>query len=142
MAKRSERTFVLLKPETFYNIDVCEAILKRIRKARLRIAKKELILCDKKLVQRHYEEHKGAKHYRNLINKTKGRVVIALEVRGNNAVQVVRSMIGSCMRGERVPGTIRGDFMKPRYPDRKNFIDAADSISSAEREIAIWFPEG
>ena len=37
-----------------------------------------------------------------------------------------------------MPGTIRGDFaLNTQY----NLVHGSDSPESAEREIALWFPE-
>ena len=37
------------------------------------------------------------------------------------------------------PGTIRGDFC---VEVGKNLCHGSDSVESAEKEIALWFPEG
>jgi hypothetical protein len=39
---------------------------------------------------------------------------------------------------KRGPGTIRGDLS---MSNRDNLVHASDSAESAEREIALWFPD-
>jgi nucleoside-diphosphate kinase len=37
-----------------------------------------------------------------------------------------------------VPGSIRGDFA---LETQSNLVHGSDSVDSAKREIALWFPE-
>jgi nucleoside-diphosphate kinase len=44
---------------------------------------------------------------------------------------------------EAAPGTIRGDLSRDWGAGvQKNIVHGSDSVESAEREIAIWFPAG
>lgn len=55
---------------------------------------------------------------------------------GNEAIQVVRNLVGSTDPIKALPGTIRGDFgsVLPL-----NVIHASDSTESAQVEIARFF---
>ena len=54
----------------------------------------------------------------------------------------MRSLVGSTNPTEAAPGTIRGDFGRDYDSGHiQNLVHAADSASSAAREIKIWFPE-
>jgi nucleoside-diphosphate kinase len=48
-------------------------------------------------------------------------------------------MMGATNPLDAAPGTVRGDF---GLDVRRNVVHSADSLRSAEREIAIFFPEG
>ena len=48
-------------------------------------------------------------------------------------------MMGATNPLEAAPGTVQGDF---GLDMRRNVVHSADSLASAEREIAIFFPEG
>ncbi|HLC39940.1 MAG TPA: nucleoside-diphosphate kinase [archaeon] len=77
-----------------------------------------------------------------------GKKLIALIIEGDNAIQKVRQIVGYTDPIKAKKGTIRGDFAadsiaKANLEKRKveNLVHAADSTDSAEKEIAIWFPE-
>jgi nucleoside-diphosphate kinase len=48
-------------------------------------------------------------------------------------------MIGATNPLASAPGTIRGDFC---IEVGRNVIHGSDAVESAQREIALWFPEG
>lgn len=73
--------------------------------------------------------------------------VVALVLEGSHAVELVRKMIGATEPRSAAPGTIRGDLASAesyaQADDRKrsvrNLVHASDSVSNAQREIALWF---
>jgi nucleoside-diphosphate kinase len=58
---------------------------------------------------------------------------------GTNVVAMGRLMLGATKPSESSPGTIRGDFC---VEVGRNVCHGSDSVESAEKEIALWFPEG
>jgi nucleoside-diphosphate kinase len=57
---------------------------------------------------------------------------------GVEAVEAARQVIGATNPLEASPGSIRGDFAtEVTY----NLVHGSDSDQSAEREIALWFPD-
>ena len=58
---------------------------------------------------------------------------------GANAVKEGRKMLGATMPSESACGTIRGDFC---IEVGRNVCHGSDAVESAEKEIALWFPEG
>lgn len=48
-------------------------------------------------------------------------------------------MLGATKPSESAPGTIRGDFA---IDVGRNICHGSDAVESAEKEIALWFPEG
>jgi nucleoside-diphosphate kinase len=60
-------------------------------------------------------------------------------VEGENAVAAMRMMSGATNPMDASVGTIRGDF---GLDVGRNIIHTADSLKSAEREIAIHFTGG
>ena len=87
-------------------------------------------------------------HYRDLASKpffpkvmqymTSGPVV-GLVFQGKNVVKTGRVLLGATNPADSAPGTIRGDFALDVW---RNVCHGSDSVESAEREIALWFPEG
>ncbi|PKU81588.1 Nucleoside diphosphate kinase 1 [Dendrobium catenatum] len=58
---------------------------------------------------------------------------------GKNVVVTGRKMIGATNPSNSEPGTIRGDYA---IEVGRNVIHGSDSVESARKEIALWFPEG
>ena len=58
---------------------------------------------------------------------------------GLDAVKTGRKMLGETMPLNSAPGTIRGDFC---LDVGRNICHGSDAVESAEREIAMWFPNG
>ena len=57
---------------------------------------------------------------------------------GHEAVAAARQVIGATNPLEAAPGSIRGDFaLEVTF----NLVHGSDSDESAEREIALWFPD-
>jgi nucleoside-diphosphate kinase len=57
-------------------------------------------------------------------------------IEGDEAVKVVRKLIGATNAKEAEPGTIRGDFA---LSNQKNAIHASDSVENANCEMSIFF---
>ena len=58
---------------------------------------------------------------------------------GLDAVRTGRKMLGETNPNASNPGTIRGDFC---LHVGRNICHGSDAVESAEREIAMWFPNG
>ena len=58
---------------------------------------------------------------------------------GQNAVLTGRKMLGETKPFDSAAGTIRGDFC---IDIGRNICHGSDSVDSANKEIALWFPEG
>ena len=58
---------------------------------------------------------------------------------GAGAVVTGRKMLGATKPADSAPGTIRGDYA---IEVGRNICHGSDSVENAEKEIALWFPEG
>ncbi len=58
---------------------------------------------------------------------------------GEGAIATARKTIGSTDPADACPGSLRGQFALA-MPN--NLVHGSDSPESAEREIALWFPDG
>ena len=74
--------------------------------------------------------------------------VVAMVWEGNQAVAVIKKIVGSTEPSTSDVGTIRGDFTidsyaHSAYEDRavRNLIHCSDEPAEAEREIALWIGE-
>ena len=62
-----------------------------------------------------------------------------MPTKGNSeAVQAARQVIGATNPLEAAPGSIRGDYA---LEVGRNMVHGSDSPGSAEREVALFFPE-
>jgi nucleoside-diphosphate kinase len=133
----NERTLVLCKPDAVQRGHVGDIIARFERKG-LKIAGMKMMRVDEALANRHYQEHVEKAFYPHLQAFITSSPVIALAVEGDNAVNVVRSLMGTTNPQDAAPGTIRGDF---GINLTKNLVHGSDSPTSAEREIALFFGE-
>jgi len=132
-----ETTLAIVKPDGVKRGLIGE-ILKRYENKGLRLKAAKVIVPIRELLEKHYEEHKGKPYYEPLIQYMSSGPVFAMVLEGENAVKIVRLLNGATKVEEALPGTIRGDFA---VSTTFNIIHGSDSIESAKREIALWFPE-
>lgn len=131
-----QRTLVLLKPDAVERRLVGE-IVSRFEAKGLRIVALELRTADVATAQAHYAEHVGRDYYPGLEEFITSGPLVALVLEGERAIEAVRSLNGITDSAVAAPGTIRGDFS---LFTNRNLVHASDAPESAEREIAIWFP--
>ena len=133
-----ETTFIFVKPDGVQR-GLIGQILTRFERKGLQIVGSKMLKVDEALASKHYAEHEGKPFYPNLLKFITSSPVMAFAVRGVDAVTVCRTLIGATNGRKSEPGTIRGDFgMSGSF----NLIHGSDSIESANRELALWFPEG
>ncbi|MGV9478098.1 nucleoside-diphosphate kinase [Gordonia aichiensis] len=134
----TERTLVLIKPDGVSRALVGD-ILARIERKGLTFAALELKNVSDDLAAKHYAEHEGKPFYPSLVEFITGGPLVAAVLEGPRAVAAFRQIAGGTDPVEKaVPGTIRGDFaLSTQY----NLVHGSDSPESAEREIALWFPD-
>jgi nucleoside-diphosphate kinase len=133
----SERTLVLIKPDAVSRGLVGE-IIGRFERKGLTIEAMTLRTMDVALADQHYAEHVERDFYPPLRDFMTGGRLVALIVSGDEAIAVVRTLIGATDGRKATPGSIRGDLA---LSNRENLVHASDSPDSAKREIELWFPE-
>jgi nucleoside-diphosphate kinase len=132
---QNERTFVMVKPDGVQRGLVGE-IINRFEKKGLKIVAMKLVSVSKELAEKHYGVHKGKPFFKPTVEYIISSPVIAMVLEGNNAINVVRTMMGKTNPQEALPGTIRGDFAQ--FIGR-NIIHGSDGPETAEFEIELWF---
>ena len=133
----TQRTLVLLKPDTVRRGLIGEVISRIERKAGWTISALELRSLDQETLEAHYGEHKGKPFYEPLVAFMSSGPIVALVVEGERAIEGVRQLAGPTDPIAAAPGSIRGDFGSIV---RENLIHASDSEESAERELKLFFP--
>ena len=130
-----QRTLIIFKPDTVQRRLVGQ-ILERFETKGLRIAALKLIQVTRELGEQHYGEHKDRPFFGGLIDFITGGPVVVGVLEGNEAISVVRTLLGATNGVAALPGTIRGDFSISK---QNNLIHGSDSPESADREMALWF---
>ncbi len=130
-----ERTFVLLKPDAVQRA-LIGAIVHRFERRGLKVVALKLTAASKTTAEEYYAEHRGKPFFDGLIHYVTSGPVAAMVLEGKDAVAVVRSMLGATNPAAAAPGTIRADF---GINIGRNLIHGSDSVTSAAREIRIFF---
>src|SRR4051794_29947478 len=98
----------------------------------------DLRTMDGELADRHYADHVEKPWYAPLREFMTSGPLVAAVLEGDEAISVVRTLVGATDGRTAAAGTIRGDFS---LSNRENLVHASDSADSAKREIALWFPD-
>lgn len=130
------RTLVLVKPDGVRRGLIGE-IVSRLEKKGLRIAALRMLQMDEALARRHYAVHEGKPFFNDLVDFIISGPVVAMLLEGEQAVDVVRTMMGDTDPKKSAPGTIRGDF---GMDIGQNLIHGSDSDENARKEIDLFFP--
>ena len=133
-----ETTLVLVKPDGVRR-GLAGEIVSRFERRGLELRGARLLKVSRQLAQQHYAEHKGKPFFGDLVAFITSGPVLALAVRGESAIAVVRTMMGATNPLDSAPGTIRGDFATELS---ENIVHGSDSKASAKRELALFFPDG
>ena len=133
----SERTLVLFKPDAVRRGLVGD-VLSRYEAKGLTITALQLRSIDAAMADRHYAEHVDKDFYPPLRDFVTSGPLVAAVLEGDEAVEVVRALNGATDGRKAAPGTIRGDLS---LSNRENLVHGSDSVESAQREIALWFPD-
>jgi nucleoside-diphosphate kinase len=134
----AERTLVLIKPDAMQR-GLAGEILSRFEQRGLEVKAAKLVHVDRGLAERHYAEHREKPFFGELTDFITSAPTLVLVLEGEAAVGVVRTTIGATDPTNADPGTIRGDLALA-MPN--NLVHGSDSAESADREIALWFPDG
>lgn len=132
----SERTLVLVKPDAVRR-GLAGDVIGRFERKGLAIVAMDLRQIDGETADRHYAEHVGKDFYPALRDFIVSGPLVALVLEGDQAIAVVRGLVGATDGREAAAGTIRGDLS---LSNRENLVHASDSPDSADREISQFFP--
>ena len=130
-----ESTMLIVKPDAVRR-GLTGEILRRIEAKGLRIAEMRLMQIERPVAEEHYGEHSDKPFFDELVAFiTSGPVVVA-RIEGEQAVPVLRALMGPTDPAGAPPGTIRGDF---GTIITENLVHGSDSSESADRELKLFF---
>jgi nucleoside-diphosphate kinase len=131
----TERTLVLVKPDAVRR-GLVGRVVERFESKGLSIVAMTLRTMDPALADEHYADHVNKPFYPPLKAFMTSGPLVAMVLEGDEAIEVVRTLVGATDGRAAAAGTIRGDLS---LSNRENLVHASDSPASSKREIALWF---
>ena len=132
---KKERTFVMIKPDGVQRGLVGD-IISRFERKGVKLVAMKLVSVSKELAEKHYGIHKGEPFFEPTVKYITSSPVVAMIIEGNNAIEMVRGMMGATDPQKADVGTIRGDFGQFIG---KNIVHGSDGPDTAEFEMNLWF---
>ena len=130
-----ERTFIMLKPDAVQR-GLIGRIIARFEDKGCKLVGMKLMQVDRALAEQHYAEHRGKSFFEPTVAYILSAPVVAMVWEGKNVVAIARELMGTTNPVNANPGSIRGSF---GVDISRNVIHGSDSVTSAEREIALYF---
>jgi nucleoside-diphosphate kinase len=132
-----EETLVLIKPDAVKAAHIGE-IIAIYKKNNLEIEKMRTLTMTKEIAAKHYEEHIGRPYYEELEKFMTSGQIVAMVLKGEDAIKRVREINGKTDPKEAAEGTVRKLYAESK---QHNAVHASDSPENAKREINIFFGE-
>ena len=130
-----EQTFAIIKPHAVKG-KLSGKIIDMIEGAGFEIVEMKKITMNNAQAQALYAEHQGKPFYNGLVSIMTASPLIVLKLQKDNAVSSWRDLMGATNPANANPGTIRALFGKSLD---ENATHGSDSLTSAARELAIFF---
>jgi nucleoside-diphosphate kinase len=131
----SEQTLIVIKPDAFER-RLTGTILSRFENKGFLIKELKSYIFTKDKAEEFYSPHQNKPFFNELVSFISSSTAVVCILEGENAINVVRQMIGSTRSFEAQPGTIRGDY---GLGITNNVIHASDSYESFIKESKVIF---
>ena len=135
---KMQTTLLIVKPDGVQR-GLVGRIIGRFEEKGLVLCGMKMMTISKDLAHTHYEAHKARPFFNGLVRFMTSSPVVVLAVRGINAIEICRKMMGATFGSKAEPGTIRGDF---GVSQSFNLIHGSDSPEAAKRELELFFAPG
>jgi nucleoside-diphosphate kinase len=133
----TENTLSIIKPDATKR-NLTGLINAKFEKAGLKIIAQKRLHMTERMAQKFYEVHKDRPFYNDLVQFMISGPVIIQVLRGENAVLLNRTVMGSTNPSEADEGTIRKVFAESI---EANSVHGSDSSDNAMNEISFFFAE-
>ena len=133
-----ETTLILLKPDCVSKSLAGETI-KRFEAANLQIVGCKMQQLSSEKLREHYAHIADKPFYPEVEGFMQSAPVIAMALRGENAIAAVRELVGPTDSSIAPAGSIRGDLGEDKM---RNIVHASDSSEAAEAELKRFFSAG
>lgn len=139
------QTFIAFKPDAIQR-GLVGAILSRFEEQGLTVQEMKTVTATDELLEEHYSEHVEEDYYDGLVSYMQECPLIVAVLKGEDAVDTVRNVVGETDPAEADSGTIRGDFEVDSFNEAdaenravRNLIHASATTTEATKEIELWF---
>ncbi len=132
-----ERSLVLIKPDAMER-GLAGVIIGRLQSEGLKLLALRMLHMDRALAERHYAVHKDKPFFRELVDYIISTPIVAAVFEGDNAVERIRTLMGTTDPAKAAPGTIRKDY---GLDVQRNSTHASDSPENATKEISLFFTD-
>lgn len=133
-----EETLVLLKPDCLEGRK-CGEVLKRFEEAGFDVFGVKMMRLSDEILREHYSHLADKPFFPEIQGFMQSSPVVAIAMRGENAITRVRDMVGPTDSTIANKGTIRGDF---GFDKMRNVVHASDSAENGQAELKRFFAEG
>ena len=130
-----ERSFVMVKPDGVERRLVGE-IIRRFENRGLRLMGLKMLTPNRNLAEQHYAVHRERPFFGELVEFVTRGPVVAMAWEGDQAITLIRTMMGATKPQDALPGTIRGDYTTSI---QTNLVHGSDAPETAQTELALWF---
>ena len=133
-----EETLVLLKPDCLEGRK-CGEVLKRFEEAGFDVFAVKMMRLSDEILREHYSHLADKPFFPEIQGFMQSSPVVAIAMRGENAITRVRDMVGPTDSTIADKGTIRADFGLDKM---RNVVHASDSAENGQAELKRFFAEG
>lgn len=133
-----EKTLVLLKPCTLQR-GLAGEIISVFERKGLQICGMKMMWLTDELLSEHYAHLSAKPFFQRVKDSMMTAPVVALCLKGVDAIAVVRALAGPTNGRNAAPGTIRGSYC---MSFQENIVHASDSAETAAVELRRFFKEG
>jgi len=130
-----DQTLIVIKPDGFVR-RLTGRIISKFEEKGFEIKKIKALRFTKQQAEEFYGVHINKPFFNELVSFISSGSVVAMILEGDNAIEVVRVMIGSTDSSKASPGSIRGDY---GLGLTANVIHASDSVESFIKESKVIF---
>jgi len=130
-----ERTLSIIKPDATRR-NLTGTINSRFEQRGLRIVAQKRLRLSAAQAEGFYAVHAERPFYRSLVAFMSSGPVVVQVLEGEDAVALVREIMGATNPADAAPGTIRKDFAESI---EANSVHGSDSPANAAQEIAFFF---
>ena len=130
-----QQTFIIIKPGAIQRALVGDIITRYQRKG-LQIVALKMMQLSESILREHYAHLVDRPFFPSLLRSMMASPVIVAVLKGDDAIEVVRTLSGATHCRKALPGTIRGDF---GMSSQENIVHSSDSPENAAAEIARFF---
>ena len=134
----TERTFIAIKPDGVQRGLIGE-IIGRFEQKGYKLVAMKVLVPTKEQAAGHYADLSSKGFFNGLCEYFSSGPICAMVWEGKGVIKGGRTLLGATNPADSLPGTIRGDLC---IDIGRNICHGSDTVENAEKEIALWFPEG